>query len=324
MKNAVIAVFVVLVLTLVAGKAQSVSTEMTNGAFGQNITYKNEAYIRVTNAEQFLNALGSGRSILVAKDTEINLTPMLNKQSLFRSQFRLWMPDVSDGIANGREAVVSEEVYDGRQLTIVNMKQMTIEGEGNSRLVVEPRYAFCLSFVDCQQCTVKNLTIGHTEEGQCEGGVIGIKRGWRVFLFDCDLYGCGTYGLDIDAARDFSLNSSVIHDCTYGIMLLRNTDSVHLNHCDFFHNREFALIDSRGCNVVFNDCRFFANNGDSKLFNIDREFYLMGCQIYHPTEMLGSIHLADQTGAKNVFNPNPLHPGIQQRALGQDRQKAKQ
>lgn len=84
---------------------------------------------------------------------------------------------------SGREAVVSEEVSDGRQLTIVNMKQMTIEGEGNSRIVVEPRHAFCLRFVDCMQCTVKNLTIGHTNDGHCEGGVIGIKRGWRVFLF---------------------------------------------------------------------------------------------------------------------------------------------
>ena len=223
---------------------------------------------------------------------------------------------------SGREAVVSEEVSDGRQLTIVNMKQMTIEGEGNSRIVVEPRHAFCLRFVDCMQCTVKNLTIGHTNDGHCEGGVIGIKRGWRVFLFDCDLYGCGTYGLDIDGSRDFSMRSSKIHDCIYGIMLLRNTDSVHLERCDFSHNRGFALIDSQGSAVVFNDCRFFANNGNSPLFSIDREFYLMGCQIYHPAENLGAIQLADQSGAKNFFDPNPRNPGIQQRAIGPDAQEA--
>ncbi|MBQ9452778.1 MAG: right-handed parallel beta-helix repeat-containing protein [Desulfovibrio sp.] len=325
MKKLIVTIIVFLLATAVTTQAQTTlrNAESKDSAFGQQITYNNDDYIRVTTAEQFLNALGSGRNVLVAENTEINLTPMLRDQNLFRTKYKMWMPDVSDGIADGREAVVSEEVFDGRQLTLVNMKQLTIEGEGNSRIVVEPRYAFCLRFVDCQQCTVKNLTIGHTNDGHCEGGVIGIKRGWRVFLFDCDLYGCGTYGLDIDGTRDFSMNWSKIHDCTYGIMLLRNADSVQLRSCDFFHNREFALIDSQGCNVIFNDCRFFANNGDSTLFNIDREFYLMGSEIYHPTENLGTITLADQTGAKNVFDPNPLNPNIQNRDIGPDTPKAK-
>jgi hypothetical protein len=257
--------------------------------------------------------------VLVAKNTEINLTPILDDQSRFRTRYKMWMSDVSSGIEGGRETVVSEEVFDGRQLTLVNMKQLNIEGEQNSRIVVEPRYAFCIRFVECNQCTVSNLTIGHTVGGSCEGGVIGVKRGWRNVVIDCDLYGCGTYGLEIDGTNSFSLYSSNIHDCTYGIMLLRNSEAVHSTHCDFFNNKEYALIESNGCvGTVFEDCRFFANHGDAPLFSFDKEFTLLGCAVYHPTENLGTMNLCEQPGAKNFFSENPLDKNIKGREIGPD------
>ena len=299
--------------------AGNVQVSAPTGSFGETIKYKDDDYIRVYTAEQFLNALGSNRNVLVAKNTTINLTPMLNDQSLFRTRFKMWMPDASSGIDGGRETVISEEVFDGRQLTLVNMKQLLIEGEQNSSIVVDPRYAFCLRFVDCEQCTVSNLTIGHTEGGYCQGGVIGVKRGWRNVVIDCDLYGCGTYGLDIDGTNSFSLYSTKIHDCTYGIMLLNNSEAVHSTHCDFFNNREYALIESHGCvGTVFEDCRFYANWGDAALFNFDREFYLLGCAVYHPTENLGTMNLCDQVGAKTMFHPNPIDKNIQGREIGPD------
>lgn len=298
---------------------QNPVTSPKDGSFGENIKYKDDDYIRVYTAEQFLNALGSNRNVLVAKNTEINLTPILNDQSRFRTRYKMWMPEVTTGIAGGRETVVSEEVFDGRQLTLVNMKELVIEGEQNSRIVVEPRYAFCLNFVDCNNCTVRNLTIGHTEGGYCQGGVIGMKRGWRNMVADCDLYGCGTYGLELEGTNSFSLYSSNIHDCTYGIMQLQNCEAVHFTHCDFFNNREYGLIESRGCvGTVFEDCRFYANWGDAMLFNFDREFTLLGCAVYHPNENLGTMNLCEQSGAKNIFHENPIDNNIQSREIGPD------
>ena len=299
--------------------AGNVQVSAPTGSFGETIKYKGDDYIRVYTAEQFLNALGSNRNVLVAKDTEINLSPILNDQSRFRTRYKMWMPDASSGIEGGRETVVSEEVFDGRQLTLVNMKQLIIEGEGNSRIVVEPRYAFCLNFVDCNQCTVSNLTIGHVEGGYCMGGVIGMKRGWRNVVIDCDLYGCGTYGLDLEGTNSFSLYSTNIHDCTYGIMQLRDCEAVHCTHCDFFNNREFTLIEgNRSVGTVFEDCRFFANWGDSPLFSFDREFLLLGCAVYHPTENLGTMNLCDQPSASqpNMFNPNTLDTNVKGREIG--------
>ncbi|MCR4958005.1 MAG: right-handed parallel beta-helix repeat-containing protein [Prevotella sp.] len=304
--------------------AGNVQVSEPMGSFGETIKYKNDDYIRVYTAEQFLNALGSNRNVLVAKNTEINLTPMLNNQSLFRTRFKMWTSDVSQGISGGRETVVSEQVFDGRQLTLVNMKQLVIEGEQNSRIVVEPRYAFCLNFVDCDQCTVSNLTIGHTEDGYCQGGVIGMKRGWRNTIVDCDLYGCGTYGLDLEGTKSFSLYSSNIHDCTYGIMQLHNCEAVHSTHCDFFNNREFTLVEGYGSvGTVFEDCRFYSNWGDGPLFSFANDFILLGCDIHHPTEKLGTMDKCQQPSQSqpNKFSPNSSDNSIRGREIGPDKSR---
>lgn len=52
------------------------------------------------------------------------------------------------------------------------------------------------------------------------------------------------------------------------------------------------------------------------LFGLDNTFYMAGCMIYHPTENLGTIDMADQSGAKNWFSPNPLDVNIQSRGTG--------
>ena len=276
---------------------------------GGTVTFDGQEYILVFTAEQFINALGTGHGILVAKDRAINLTPLLHDERQWHRGSHLWRPEGATNVGDA-EAVISEEVFDGRQLTIVNHKRMEIRGEGNSSIVVEPRYAFVLNFVNCQQIEIRNLTIGHTLGGYCEGGVIGVKGGWRVSIQNCDLYGCGTYGVQLEDTRDFSMYRSNIRDCTYGIMTLQNVEFAKFETCDFFHNIEnaFTLVESRGSNVTFNDCRFFANHGDAKMFDFDREFSLINSQVYHPTENLGSINLATQENT--IFSENPFDTDI--------------
>ena len=283
--------------------------------YGIPIKFDGDEYVRVATAEQFLNALKSNAMILVAKNTEINLTPLLNDASNFRTRYRQWRPGGSTEVGN-QEVLISEEVFDGRQLTICNHKQMLIRGEGHSGIVVEPRYAFCLNFKDCQQIEIRNLTIGHTQGGYCQGGVIGVDGGWRVSIQDCDLYGCGTYGLELQKTRDFSMYRSNIHDCTYGIMMLNNVEFAKFEKCDFYHNREFSLVESHSSTIEFIDCRFYDNEPTAPLFSCDREFYLTGCIICHPTEQLGTIQKADQSGAKNWFNSNPGNKNMNPRGIG--------
>ena len=282
------------------------------------IQYDGEQYIRVQTAEQFLRSIISGCNILVAKNAEINLTPLLNNKAWWDKQnyYFKWCSEGEPSLTDKGQRITSEAVSDGRQLVVQNYKRMLIRGEGNSRIVVEPRYAFCIKFMGCEQIEIRNLTIGHTMGGNCQGGVIGVEGGWRISIQNSDLYGCGTYGLDLKNTRDFSMYRSNIHDCTYGIMMLNNVETAKFEMCDFFHNRKYSLVESHSSYPIFTECRFYNNEPTSPLFSCDREFYLAGCIICHPTEKLGTMNVADQSGAKNWFDPNPNNENMKPRGIG--------
>ena len=277
-----------------------------------------QVYVVTTEAE-FIAKLRPDRTIIIGEDIHLNLSRILENESEFRNRpGRRWASYDALGISKDPE-VISEDASDGHQLTLKNFKNLIIRGSRNSSIEVDPRYAFCIRFVDCEGCTVENLTIGHTEGGYCDGGVIGVKGGRNILVNRCDLYGCGTYGLVLNETTDFGMIKSNIHDCTYGIMELHNSMAVRFNSCDFFNNREYTLIEGWGVDgLTFDDCRFFANWGDAPLFHLDTDFYLTGCQIYHPTENLGTINRADQSGKKNFFSPNPLDKDIKSRNIGPD------
>ena len=267
---------------------------------------------------EFIAALGNERTILIPDNVHLNLSRILDREDWFMNKpGRRWTSDASAIIKRTEPIIVSEEVFDGRQLTLMNFSQLTIKGGRNASIEVDPRYAFCLNFINCDHIEVRNLIIGHTEGGSCQGGVIGINGGRQNLVSDCDLYGCGTYGLELTQTTDFQLTNSNVHDCTYGILQMRSSMAIRFQNCDFFNNREFTLIEGWGVEgLSFTDCRFFANWGDSNLFNLDNEFYMAGCEGYHPTEKLGTINRADQSGKKNWFSPDPLETSIESRNLG--------
>ena len=279
----------------------------------------------VSTETQFLDALGNNRTVIVAKNVHLNLSRVLENEELFlKKTGRRWASDAT-AIITKQPMVVSESETDGRQLALLNFSGLVIKGERNSSIEVDPRYSYCLYFINCDHCEVQNLTIGHTEGGYCSGGVIGVRGGRQNLVKDCDLYGCGTYGLDLIETTDFSMISSTVHDCTYGIMELRSCMAVKFNKCDFYNNREYSLIEGVGNEgLTFTDCRFYANWGDAPLFRLDNTFYLIGCEIYHPTQNLGSIEMAEQLQGPSKWVDNPLDTNIKGRNIGPDQQKDKQ
>lgn len=243
--------------------------------------------ITVTTEEQFINALGNNRTIELDEDVHLNLSRILEREDWFSGvPGRAWVT-IAERDIDGAPVVISDFTNDGRELVLRNFHGLVIRGKHNASIEVNPRYSFCLSFMDCEGCIVENLTIGHTEGGYCDGGVIGVTGGSRNNIFNCDLYGCGTYGVVARDTRELSLYQTSVHDCTYGIMELYSSEAVKFTQCDFFNNREYELITIRGCErVEFNDCRFFANWSSAPLFEADDEFTLIGCKVYHPN--LGS------------------------------------
>ena len=271
----------------------------------------------VYNEAGFIANLRSNHIVQIADNVHLNLSRILENEEEFNGRVgRRWTADAS-AIVSKKPLVVSESVFDGQQLALVNMSNLIIRGGKNSSIEVDPRYSYCLYFINCDHCEVQNLTIGHTEGGYCSGGVIGVNGGRQNVVKDCDLYGCGTYGLDLMETTDFAMLNSNVHDCTYGIMQLRSCIAVRFSDCDFFNNREFALVEGWGNEgLSFSDCRFFANWGDAPLFDLDNTFYLMRCEIYHPIQNLGSIDISEQLQGKTKFVDNPLDTSIKPRDVG--------
>ena len=239
-----------------------------------------DGVITVTTEEQFINALGNDRIVELGNDVHLNLSRILEQEDKFSGiPGRAWATTISRG--GDQPVIVSEFVNDGQQLVLKNFSNLVIRGKHNASIEVDPRYSFCLNLVDCVGCVIHNLTIGHTEGGYCDGGVIGIEGGRGNSITSCDLYGCGTYGIVARETHMLSVNKTSVHDCTYGIMELYSSDGIRFENCDFFSNREYTLITNSGCeNTVFRGCRFFGN-WNCPLFESNEDIRLYNCEIYH-------------------------------------------
>lgn len=290
---------------------------MTGRAQSMKIVNGEPTY-RATNEREFFQALGSDRTVIVAANTQINLTKFLNDEANFTGIIgRAWLSPLEIDDVDVTCAI-SEDCVDGQQLTLKNFKNLIISGEGNSSIVVEPRYSYVMNFVDCDEITLENLTIGHTEGGFCMGGVIGVTGGRNVMCKDCDLYGCGTYGLVAEKTTNVSLYKCVVHDCSYGLMQLFNSEGCRFYHCDFCDTGSEILIEGRESDVAFSNCRFYRNDQEHPLFYFDREFVLVDCDVWHRMEKLGTMDKCILPRDDVRFHDLTEVADIQPRTIGPD------
>lgn len=276
---------------------------------------KLSSVIQVDDAQSFLNALKSRATIHVKENTIINLSEVLNIHSYFSGTNKGWIDYMDE--YKGNAEVISESVHNGRQLTLMNLHDITIIGGYNSHIVVDPAYAFVLNFVNCQNIKLCNLTMGHTEEGYCTGGVIGLKSSINIKISDCDLYGCGAYGLVADNSSSIEMNKTVIRDCSYGVMQLFDVKEAVFDGCDFIRNKEFAMVevDSYCEDIMFSNCRLAQNKG--LLFALGAKLKLENCLIHHSDESLlieNKLYLEKDNATKIVITDIPLG----KRAVGPD------
>ena len=269
----------------------------------------------VSDAMSFLAALKDGATICIQPNTVINLSEVLNEPTYFNGSNKAWVEYLDEYSGNAK--IISESVHNGRQLTLMNLRDVTIIGDYNSHIVVDPPYAYVLNFVNCQNIKLQNITMGHTEEGYCTGGVVGLTSCFKVNISYCDLYGCGAYGLVSHTSSQVGMYNSVIRDCSYGIMQLFGTNEVVFENCDFIRNKEYTMVevDSNCRDLLFSECRFAQNKG--VLFDLRAQIRMENCLIHHPdADKLGNLnaHLANKATTKVVITDLPLgkkqHVGV--------------
>lgn len=217
-----------------------------------NISNSSEVKITVETVEGFIRALGSDRTIELAPG-EYNLSMAVKKP--------------------GEEAMW-EEVFDGEEIHLLDIKNLNITGLGEKpvRILVEPRYANVLTFIRGSNITISNIEAGHTpEKGFCAGGVFVFDNASNIKLNDCVLFGCGMEGLTLRKTENFVFRNSVIKECTYGIMTLYGCKNIVFTGSSFLNNEQFTMINIISCaRVVFDECELNGNksgNFESMLFS---------------------------------------------------------
>lgn len=212
--------------------------------------------ITVNSAAQLIAAIGSNRTIRVVPGRyELDRVPHTNSAHV------RWT-----------------KVFDGWQLVIANVSNLTITGTAANkpRLLVHPRYAWVLEFDNARNVKLRHLVLGHVRAGYCVGGVVAFKRSRNVHISNSELFGSGTIGVGLTNVRGFDMTGSLIHDCTYGILSIKNSSRVRFARSTFRNNREFDLIEIRGSrNVRFDHCTMSQNHtnrgGGYALFKLDKK-----------------------------------------------------
>lgn len=179
-----------------AGVAESVITE-------------NQKTVHVSTADEFLSAIGPDTEIIVDARL-IDFSTAANYGSSGGDYYR-W-----------------DDPFDGPELVIQNVRNMTVRGGGEVRtdqtLSCVPRYADVVTFENCANIYVTHITVGHTREpGSCMGGVLHYVNSQDILVEDCDLYGCGTLGVIGTNSRNIQVINNHIHDCSVG--------GVEFSHC---------------------------------------------------------------------------------------------
>ena len=277
---------------------------MTLALFSRQQVHAQEA-IQVTTSEAFVQAIGPNRTIELASGS-------------------FTLSDIDPGLQT--PYVRFESVFDGYELVISDVENLTIVGTDNtlSRLLTQPRYADVLKFINCQNLSLQNLELAHTKDaGFCRGSVLSFGNCQTVQIDQCVLIGSGTHGIEAQVLSNLTCRASVIKECTYGILCLNSATAVRFENCQFYENTGFSMVNLSDCQQVsFVDCLMYDNASESRF--VGNDFMFFNVEQSQSIEVIGSqlynnavAYLAPSTAALtltnvalegNTFAPSTLYP----------------
>ena len=195
----------------------------------------------------------------IAPDTQILLAP--GRYNLSDTLTALYARE-GKYFNESREFVRIDEAYDGPELVITGVNGLSIASESGSaadtEIVTDPRYANILRFENCSDIGMMDITLGHSDTGDCAGDVLYFTKCNDIVLSGLDLYGCGVYGIGTGECTFLTCFDSTIRDCENGALELYDAKSRQM-----FLNCVMTGSGSGGY--------FYADDG------FDGEFYFYRC-----------------------------------------------
>ena len=189
--------------------------------------------VTVSNVEDFLGAIGPNRDVRL-RSGEYNLLDAPDYGQPTKSPYYSWEP-----------------VFDGYQLVIHNVQNLSIRGEigTKTQILAAPRYANVLYFRNSSNLWLQDLTVGHSpQKGHCSGGVLHFENCRQVDGGSLYLFGCGSVAVTAQGSKNLTVHSSDLYDCTYNALTMYNSSDVLVDSCHIYDmNCLGPLVELKGC-----------------------------------------------------------------------------
>jgi len=248
--------------------------------------------ITVRTAQEFLDAIGSNTTILLEEG--------------------LYNLSETDPYELSNDHIAWEDVWRGKELCIRNIRNLTIRGESpGCRIVVDPRGAEVMRFLECAGITVESITLGHTLQSEvCDGGVLYFEDCSDIRVIDTYMFGCGTYGITFDGVDGASVESSSIYECAEGVVNIKYSTDIAFTDC-VFRDTEGGVVMKDAQNVTFDRCQFINLYGEalfcawdcSNIAVRNSSFFQNRVDVLHAS---GPLRYQNNTFAGNWFDePEP-------------------
>ena len=178
--------------------------------------------------------------------------------------------DMLDFERENTDNIFKEEVFDGNQLVVSNISNVTVVGD-NSTLLVNPRYANVICFRECSNIKLIGLTLGHTpRKGSCMGSVLRFENCNNIKLDSLELFGCGTYGIELENCTNIRTNGTKIFECSYGALSIINSNLEFSNSMIYDCNKTVGcIIEATNSQLDFNNVSIFNNYIDNYLISLE-------------------------------------------------------
>lgn len=260
------------------------------------IDRSNMKVIVANDAREFIDAIGSNREIILTSKAVYDITSVL-------------LEDFDN------EKVYVRYEYNGPELVISNVVNLIIRSESSklAELLVSPTYADVLNFEDSRNIFIEGVKAGHGPvRGYCDGGVFSFKRCSNIYINNSVLYGCGTQGIELSNVENFILDNSIIEDCTYHLMTVKESKDIVFMNSKFRNTEEFDLIEiSDSQNILFDSCEISGNqtNPSYSIFgiqNVEPKLIVKDTDIKdniagYLQSYKGDIYFKNITSDNNVF-----------------------
>ena len=222
-------------------EGNTITEDMMNGLIPEETVPDGpKTTVTVTNADEFLAAIGPNTEIVIDAET-IDFSTAKDYGGGPKKYYR-W-----------------EDIYDGPALVIAGADNLTIRSKDgktkNHTISAVPRYANVLTFINCDNLVLSGFTAGHTKEpGVCAGGVLMFQGCEFVSVDNCGLFGCGILGVQAEGCTGITLRSSDIYECSNGGVSMTDSTGITIEKCTF--------RDLGGNNLMLSGCSDVTVDGE--------------------------------------------------------------